>query len=83
LSFLDDDRPALKNAAGQFLDREFRPRVGFGFDEREAARASRLAVKRDANAADFDSFRREGFPQLLLVDVVREVADEKTRTHPA
>jgi hypothetical protein len=83
LGFLDDDGTALQDAAGQLLDRGFRPSVGLGFDERETTWAPCLAVERDANAPNFDSFRREGFPQLLLVDVIREVADEKTRTHPA
>src|SRR3569832_2766957 len=44
-------------------------------------RPSRLAIERQADATNLDAFRRVGFLQLLLVDAVREVADEKTRTH--
>src|SRR5204863_1285396 len=81
LRFLDDDRPALKDAAGQLLDGRLRALVVHGLDEREAAGAAGVAVERDPDAPHLDSLPGESFPELLLVDVVRKVSDEKASTH--
>jgi hypothetical protein len=55
--------------------------VGGGLDEREAARPPGLAIERDAHAPQLDPFSSERLPQLLLGDVVRKIADEKSGTH--
>ena len=81
LRLLDDDGAPLEHAAREFLDRRLRALVRRRFDEREATRASRVAVEGHAYAAQLDPLARERLPQLLLVDVVRKIADEKSGTH--
>jgi hypothetical protein len=83
LRLLDDERSALQHAAGQLLDRLLGAVVRHGLDECETARPSSLAVESNANAANLDRFAGERLLELLLVDVVRKIADEKAGTHCA
>jgi hypothetical protein len=71
----------LKQAARELLDGSLRAFVGRGLDERESARSAGVTVEGDADASHLDSFSCERLPELLLVDVIRKIADEKTSTH--
>jgi len=73
----------LQDAPRELLDRGLRARVVVSLDERKSAGAPGLAIERHAHTADLYSLRGEGLTKLLLVDVIREIADEKTRAHPA
>jgi hypothetical protein len=55
--------------------------VRHGFDERESAGTSGLTVEGYADASNLDPLAGERLFELLLVDVVRKVADEKAGTH--
>jgi hypothetical protein len=81
LSLLHDDRAALEETPGQLLDGRLRAIVRHRLDERKATGTTRLTIERDTHAAELDALARERLAKLLLVDVVRKVADEKTRTH--
>jgi len=83
LCLFHDDRPPLQDAARELLDRRLGAFVGHGLDEGEATRPRRLSIESDANAANFDSFAGERLAKLLLGDVIREIADEKSSTHPS
>ena len=81
LRLLDDDGASLEHAPRELLDGRLRAIVRHRLDKSEATRASGVAVERDANAAQLDPFPGERLPQLLLVDVIRKIADEKPSTH--
>lgn len=83
LSLFDDDRPPLHQPPRQLLDRRLGALVGRGFHEGKPAGPTCVAVQRDTNAPNFYSLAGERLTKLLLVDVVREIPDEKTSTHPA
>jgi hypothetical protein len=55
--------------------------VRHGLDEGEATRTSSLTIEGDTNAANLDPLAGERLLELLLVDVIRKVADEKAGTH--
>jgi hypothetical protein len=83
LSLFHDDSASLQHASGKLFDRRFRAVVRHGFDEGEATWPPCLAIERNANAAKLDAFSCERLAKLLLGDVVREVADEESSTHPS
>ena len=74
---------SLEHAAGQLLDGSLGAVVGHGLDEGEAARAAGFAVERNPDAAQLYAVARESLAQFLLGHGVREVADEKSSTHPS
>ena len=73
LCLLDDDGPTSKDPTTELLDGQFRSFVAVRLDEGEAARPSRVAIHRDADAADLDLFGLESLPQFLLGHTVREI----------
>jgi len=81
LRLFHDQGATLQHATRQLLDRRLGAVICHGLDESKASRTNGLAVQRDPHAANLDAFVRERFLELLLVDVIREVADEKAGTH--
>jgi hypothetical protein len=72
----------LHQPSRQLLDRRLCAFVGHGLDEGESARTARVPIQGNAHAAHLDAFAGEGLAELLLVYVVRKIADKKTSTHP-
>ncbi len=75
-------RPCI-NRPDNFSIDALAPSSVSGLHERESTRTTRIPIERDANAAYLYPLAGEGLTQLLLVDVIREITNEKTSTHPA
>jgi hypothetical protein len=71
----------LEDSPGELFDRRLGAFVCLSFHEGETARTAGLAIESDTHASQLNAFPGERLPELLLGDVVREIADEEPSTH--